>query len=319
MIELLKSLGLPLDASAHGPQIDQMMGVVHWLMLILFIGWGGFFLYTLVRFRKSKHPQADYAGVKSHVSTYLEIAVAIFEVILIVGFAVPLWAERVNEFPPEKDATVVRVVAEQFAWNVHYPGADGKFGRTNVQLVSAENPLGLDREDADAKDDIFTVNQLNLPVGKPVIVRLSSKDVIHSFGIPLLRVKQDVIPGEIIPVWFTPTMTNEQVLEASTKAVAISMQDTSNMVLQAMVSREDYRAGDGTVILAKDAPITPDILAPLLQAGINQIRAVSPTPMEIACAQLCGLGHYRMRGFVTIQTEEEFNAWLAQEASYLQQ
>ncbi|PYR25353.1 MAG: hypothetical protein DMF92_20695, partial [Acidobacteria bacterium] len=70
----------------------------------------------------------------------------------------------------------------QFAWNIQYPGADGKFGRTDVNLVSASNPLGLDRADPNAKDDITTINQLNVPVDRPILVHLSTKDVIHSFG-----------------------------------------------------------------------------------------------------------------------------------------
>ncbi len=314
---MFELLGLPLDASAHGPKLDQMTVVVHWLMLFLFIGWGSFFAYTLVRFRKGRNPKADYTGVKSHVSSYLEVGIALFEAVLLVGFAVPLWADRVNEFPADADAIIVRVVAEQFAWNVHYPGPDGVFGRTDIKLVSAENPLGLDREDGDAKDDIWTVNQLNLPVNKPVIIRLSSKDVIHSFGLPLFRVKQDAIPGEVIPLWFTPTMTTAQIIEASTKTVPISTADTSNTVLQAMVAQADYTAADGTAILARGDSITPESILLLIRAGIKEIKAVHSTPAEIACAQLCGLGHYRMRGFVTVQTEEEFKAWLEEEASYL--
>ncbi len=317
MLEILRSLGLPLDASAHGPALDQMTAVVHWLMLILFVGWGSFFAYTLFRFRKSRNPQADYVGVKSHISSYLEVGVAVFEAVLLIGFAVPLWAERVNEFPSESEALTIRVVGEQFAWNIHYPGADGKFGRTDIKLVSADNPLGLDREDPDAKDDIWTVNQLNLPVNRPVIIRLTSKDVIHSFALPLFRVKQDAIPGEVIPLWFTPTMTTAQIIEASTKKVTISLADTSNTVLQAMVARADYVGSDGTALLSKDDPITAEAVRLLVNAGVTEITVAHPTPTEIACAQLCGLGHFRMKGFVTIQTEEEFKAWLEEEASYL--
>ncbi|MGH2567899.1 MAG: cytochrome c oxidase subunit II, partial [Bacteroidota bacterium] len=123
-------LGLPVDASAHGPALDDLTAIVHWIMLILFIGWGVYFLYVLVRFRSSKNPAANYHGTKSKISTYGEVGVAVVEVILIVGFAVPLWSQRVDAFPPEREATVIRVVAEQFAWNAHYPGADGIFGRT---------------------------------------------------------------------------------------------------------------------------------------------------------------------------------------------
>lgn len=312
-------LGLPIVASSHGGEIDQMIIVIHWMMFILFVGWGSFFLYTLIRFRKSRNQKVDPIGVKSHFSSYIEGAVALFEVVLLVGFAYPLWSKRVNAFPTEKDATVVRVVAEQFAWNVHYPGNDGVFGRTDIKLVTSDNPIGLDRSDPNAKDDITTINQLNLPVGKPVIVRLSSKDVIHSFGIPLLRVKQDAIPGEVIRLWFEPTMTNDQVLQASIKRHHVTLADTGNTELQALVAMDEYKGKDGNAILTKMQGITPEVIPQLVSAGITEIAVAPPTPMEIACAQLCGLGHYRMRGFVKIQTMEEYKAWLAEETATLLQ
>ena len=92
---------------------------------------------------------------------------------------------------------------------MHYAGPDGKFGRTDVKLVSADNPLGIDRTDPNAVDDISAPNQLHVPVGRPVLVHLSSKDVIHSFGLYEMRVKQDAIPGMQIPVWFIPTITTK--------------------------------------------------------------------------------------------------------------
>ena len=189
-------MGLPALASAHGGQIDGLIGWTHVFMLILFVGWGGFFTYCLVRFRRSRHPVADYAGVKSHTSSYLEVAVAVVEAILLVGFSIPLWAARVDHVPSEKEALLVEVTGEQFAWNVHYAGPDGVFGRTDIKLLDLQsNPLGLDRSDPAAKDDVTTVNQMFLPVNKPIIVRLRSKDVIHSFGVPEFRVKQDAVPG----------------------------------------------------------------------------------------------------------------------------
>ena len=204
-------LGLPALASAHGGQIDNMIGWVHVFMLILFVGWGGFFLYCLFRFRQSRNPVADYAGVKSHRSTYLEIGVAVVEAVLLFGFAIPLWAARVDRRPPDSEALVVQVTAEQFAWNVHYPGPDRVFGRTDIKLLDLQaNPLGLDRSDPAAKDDVTTLNQLYLPVNKPITVRLRSKDVIHSFGVPELRVKQDAVPGLTIPIWFVPTVTTAE-------------------------------------------------------------------------------------------------------------
>ena len=235
-----KWLDMPIQASTHAAQIDQMTVLVHWLMLVLFVGWGAFFIFVLFRFRRGAHPRADYAGAKGKFAKSTEIAVAVIEVVLLVGYAIPAWALRVKAFPSASEAVVVRLVGEQFAWNVHYPGPDGRFGRTDIKLVSADNPLGLDRRDPDAKDDITTINQMNLPVDRPILVQLSSKDVIHSLGLIEMRVKQDAIPGMTMPVWFIPNRIGEY---------------------------------------------------------------------EIACSQLCGLGHFRMKGFVTIQSAADYQKW----------
>jgi heme/copper-type cytochrome/quinol oxidase subunit 2 len=292
--------------------------MVHWLMLALFVGWGAFFIYSLFRFRASKNPRADYVGVKGHTSTYLEVGVAVFEGILLVGFAVPLWSSVVNAFPAEKDATVIRVVAEQFAWNAHYAGADGIFGKSDINLITADNPLGLDRNDPAGKDDITTINQLNFPVGKPVLVYLTTKDVIHSFGIPLLRVKQDAIPGQNIPLWFKATKTTREIQESLMTTISIKDGKTPGTP-DTRVAMADYNGKDGNPILKKGDPVGEELIPQLLEAGIQEILVAPATPTEIACSQLCGLGHFRMRGFVNIQTDEEFKAWLAEEASDLGQ
>jgi len=247
-------LGLPALAATHGQQIDDMIGWVHIFMFILFVGWGAFFTYTLIRFRRSRNPVADYRGVTSHRSVYLEVGVAVVEAVLLFGFAIPLWVARIGDTPPENQSLMVQVTGEQFAWNMHYAGPDRVFGRTDIKLLDLQsNPLGLDRTDPAAMDDITTVNQLYLPVNTPIIVRLRSKDVIHSFGVPEFRVKQDAVPGLTIPIWFIPDVTTA---EMRTR--------TGNPEFQ----------------------------------------------YEIACAQLCGLGHYRMRGLVTVQTAEEFQTWM---------
>ncbi len=242
---MLEFLNLPPDWSANGYRIDALIGIIHWVMLILFVGWGLYFVYVLFRFRQGRNPKASPSGAKGMWSKYVEVAIVIFEVVLLFGFAFPIWSERVEGFPAEEASTRVRVVAEQFAWNFHYPGADGEWGRTDVSLIDAAvNPLGLDRDDPAAADDITTINNLNLPVDKPVILYLRSKDVIHGFNLPYMRVKQDVIPGQTIPIWFKPVKTGDS---------------------------------------------------------------------EIACAQLCGLTHYRMRGFLHIQTQADYDVWLAEQ------
>jgi cytochrome c oxidase subunit 2 len=245
---MFQLLGLPVEASSHAADIDRMIVMVHWLMAVLFVGWGAFFVYVLVRFRRGANPRASYSGAKGKFAKSTEVAVAIVEVVLLIFYAIPAWATRVGQFPTEQEALVVRVVGEQFAWNVRYAGKDGKFGRTDVKLVSPDNPLGLDRSDPDGKDDITTINQLNLPVDRPILVHLSSKDVIHSFGLYEMRVKQDAVPGLDIPVWFVPTRVGEY---------------------------------------------------------------------EITCSQLCGLGHFRMRGFVTVQSAADFSKWMADQEKEL--
>lgn len=233
---------LPVDISTYGAEVDRLINIFHIMMIALFVGWGAFLIYVLVRFRARPGHKAHYHTPHFKTPTYLEVAVAITEFFLLAAFSTPLWHQFKREFPPADKALEVHVIAQQFAWNIHYPGPDKKFGKRDIQLISSSNPIGLDSNDANAKDDVVTINQLNIPVDTPVIARLSSKDVIHSFNLPVMRVKQDTIPGQSIPIWFQATKTGK---------------------------------------------------------------------FEIACAQLCGLGHYRMKGFLNVETKQEFEAWLA--------
>jgi cytochrome c oxidase subunit 2 len=153
--------------------------------------------------------------------------------------ALGLWAQI--QSPPPADAMVVEVTAQQFAWNVRYPGRDGVFGKTSPQLVdpSAANFIGLDKSDPAAADDIvMPQNTIYLVAGRPVRVRIRSLDVIHSFFLPNFRVKQDAMPGLSIETWFTPQQPGE---------------------------------------------------------------------FELACAEHCGLGHYRMRGAVHVVAAADFD------------
>ena len=266
MIELLQYFGLPVGISSVSGRIDEIIVIVHYLMLILFIGWGIFFIVSLIKFRASKNTKANYKGVESHYSSVLEALIAVIEIVILFGFAFPIWAERVNDVPDSRDAESIRVIAQQYAWNIHYPGPDGKFGETRIDLVDEQdNPIGLDRNSEFAKDDFTTINQFHIPVNRKIRVDLSSKDVIHNFKLPELRVSQDAIPGMVIPVHFTATSTSEDFLKTTIGT---------------------KREGKG---------------------------------LEIACAQLCGLGHYRMKGYVTIHEEEDYQTWLDEQAEYLEE
>ena len=103
-------------ASEHGKDVDRMILYVHYLMGILFVGWLAYFLYALFRFRASKNPKASYAGAQTHASSWIEVAVAAVEGVLLVGLSVPLWAKFADEFPAASEATSIRVVASQFQW-----------------------------------------------------------------------------------------------------------------------------------------------------------------------------------------------------------
>src|SRR3954452_9918853 len=136
-------MGLLPNASEHGVTIDHALEFCHWFMLSLFLGWTAYFLYTIFRFHKSRHPQASYHGVKSKISAHLELSVVLIEAILLLGFALPLWGRRVTEFPDKGDALRVRAIGQQFLWTFHYPGPDGVFGKQDVKFIG-NNPLGLD-------------------------------------------------------------------------------------------------------------------------------------------------------------------------------
>ena len=126
------------------------------------------------------------------------------------------------------------MVAQQYAWNIHYPGADGKFGDTRVELVDEQdNPIGLDRSSEFGADDFYTINQLHIPVNKKIRVDLSSKDVIHNFKLPELRVSQDAIPGMNIPVHFTATSTSEEFLKTAvgTKREGKSLRNSMRSIM----------------------------------------------------------------------------------------
>lgn len=231
---------LPIQASDHAAAIDQVMTLVHLLMAALFVGWGAYFVWVLFRFRRGRQPRANPAGATGRAATWVEAGVVLAEAVLLVVFALPLWFQRTAAQPPPQ-ALVIRVVAEQFVWNVHYPGPDGQFGETSISLVSTTNPVGLDRSSRFGADDVVALSEMHLPIGRPVVIQLSSKDVIHSFGVPAMRVKQDAIPGMVTPLWFTPTREGQ---------------------------------------------------------------------FDIACSQLCGLGHYRMRGIITVEPQDAVDKWL---------
>lgn len=211
---------LPGASTFAGP-IDSLFTIVLVVTGVAFVLVEGILIYFLVRYRGRQGRKALYI----HGDRRIELTWTLIPGLMLFGLAVyqyRTWTNAKLRLPDESDALLVGVSSNQFEWQATYPGPDGR---------------------PDTADDIAgPLNVLHFPVNRPVIVRLESEDVLHSFWIPALRVKQDAVPGRQIKLWFEAT-----------------------------------------------------------QSGAY----------ELACAELCGLGHYRMRGQVTVEPQAEFDAWLA--------
>jgi cytochrome c oxidase subunit 2 len=230
----------PALASEHGARIDSLFNAVLIVTGIAFVLVQGALGFFVARYGTNGNERAAYWHDNPKVEAFLLITTAVILTVL-VFMGQRVWASIYFADQPE-NATIIEITGEQFFWNFHYPGPDGQFGRTDPKLITSTNNIGLDRADPVAKDDIVSVGVMHVPVGKPVRVRLRSKDVIHSFFLPNFRMKQDAVPGMGIEVWFTPT---------------------------------------------------------------------KPGQYEVACAELCGLGHYRMKAALTVdESEAAYNEWL---------
>lgn len=239
---------LPLAGSEHAAAFDAVLTSVHVHIAIQALAWGTFFVYCLVRFRARAQPAPDTASLRPALPILAIALVVAGDALLLATRALPVWLERARMPAALAAPLEVRVAADQFSWNVHYPGPDGRFGRIDSALISALNPVGIDRASAGGQDDIGLQNILTVPVHRPIIVHLTSRDVVHSFTLNEMRVRQDATPGLAVRTWFTPTTIGR---------------------------------------------------------------------WEIACSQLCGLGHYRMRGAFAVLSASDWEAWQAREVALI--
>jgi cytochrome c oxidase subunit 2 len=245
LIMAFKVWWLPELVSVHGAAIDRQF------VLTLIVAGTTFFLAQVVlafyiwRYRDRGTGRASYW----HENPKLEITWTLVTAVVFIGLGImgnQVWASLLTGAPP--GALTIEVTAQQFAWNIRYSGADGRFGRTDPKLINdaAAEFLGLDPKDPASEDDVVAQNIMAVPVNRPVQVILRTKDVTHSFFVPQLRVKQDTVPGMAIRVHFTAT---------------------------------------------------------------------KPGEYEIACAELCGMQHYKMRGRLLVMQEGEFQGWLKTRAA----
>lgn len=228
----------PESISEHGPLVDRQFMITIIVVGVAFtaaqIGLG----WVVFKFRDNASAQrATY----SHGNNRLEVVWTVVTAIIFISLAVMgqrVWASlHLHSAPP--GSYQIEVVAQQFSWNFHYPGKDNVFGKTDPNLIddSSLNYLGLDETDPNAKDDTV-VSTLAIPVNRPVELVLRSKDVTHSFFVPQLRFKQDLVPGMNIRVHFTANKVGKY---------------------------------------------------------------------ELACAELCGMNHYKMKSYMLVLPENEFN------------
>jgi cytochrome c oxidase subunit 2 len=232
------------ELASNWGTVDFTVDVTFWVCGIVFVLVNLFSAYCLIKYRHR-------AGHKAHYepeSTKLEIGLTVFTSIGVAAMLIPglfVWAEFVAV--PE-NAMRYEAVGKQWHWSYRFPGADGEFGRTDVRLMTPENPLGVDPEDAAGLDDVIVAEPIvHLPTGTPVHALLRSTDVLHNFTVTQFRVKMDLVPGMVTYQWFTPTK-------------------------------------EGTY--------------------------------EVLCEELCGVGHFAMRGKVVVDSPEAFAAWLATKPTF---
>ena len=249
---------LPESASVHGDWIDQLFWITMYITGVVFVVTQTLLFYFSYRYR---YRPGRTAYFYPHNNT-LEIAWTVIPAItFVVMFLAGLDAWNKITAPAPQDAVVIEIVGQQFSWQVRYPGPDGSLGAYDYQLIDATNSVGMDFTDRASFDD-FTPMQVHIPKGKPVLLRIRAKDVMHSVFLPQFRLKMDAVPGMPTRFHFVAKYTTQE------------MRDK------------------------------------LGQPEFNY---------ELACAELCGRGHFAMRLVVVVEEEKDFNAWYQQQEPWLKQ
>jgi len=235
---------LPENISTFGEGIDQLFYLIYYVSVAIFLLVNTIYIVFIIRYRRKKRSDKAYHTHGSSIVEFTWTALPFALFAFIALYSDTIWTEIKYPSKQPNPDVVVEVMGQQYMWHVRYPGPDGVFGHRERRFIASTNPFGIDSTDPNGKDDYVAINQLHLPINKNIVVRLSSMDVIHSFFLPNMRVKQDAVPGNWVDVWFNGNKTGEY---------------------------------------------------------------------EIACAELCGSGHYLMRGVLTFQSQSEYDAWLNQQ------
>lgn len=267
------------SASAHGGQLDSLFNITLLFTGIVFVVTQLALFYFSYAYRQHPNRKASFISHDNRLEIIWTIVPAVVMTILVINGLVA-WNDVMADVTEDEEFIEIEATGYQFAWTIRYPGEDEKLGTKNFRLIDlGNNPLGQDWTDAKNHDD-FHADEIVLPVGKKVRVRITSRDVLHNFYLPHFRVKMDAVPG--IPTYFvfTPEKTTE-----------------------------DYR---GMLKEYEEYQVPSDPEDPTSDPKWKTFN------YELACAELCGIGHYSMRKIVRIVSEEEYNAWLTTQSSWYQ-
>ncbi len=276
---------LPEAASEHGVEIDQL-----WLISMILIFVVGIFTQWLLHYFAFK-----YAGKKGQRATFyadndkLEFIWTIVPVIVLAGliiYGLFTWSDIMNVDIENDDPMVIELYAFQFDWRARYSGADNTLGDANVRLIEGVNQLGIDESDPDAQDDVI-VSELHLPIGRKILFKMRSQDVLHSAYMPHFRAQMNLVPGMVTQFAFTPILTTEQ------------MRQNDEMV--AKVARINKIRNKKNIALA---------------AAGEELLDLYEFDYLLLCNKICGNTHYNMQMKIIVETEEEFQKWLATQKDF---
>ena len=294
--DIIKAFSFPELVSQDGGRVDGLVIAVHLLMLVLFVGWLIYYCVAIWKFRSCRNPKADYKGVKSKtVTNSVEGGVIVAELILVV-VATYFWNFYVNEADDydqvaamangsKKDLHVVRVTAEQFAWNAHYPGPNGRLGKQDKALVGGSNPFGIIKDNVDGSDDIAVLKS-------DIIVPM-----IHNYRVQNPG-KTDLKLGSLL----TETEFNEAQSKYGSDSFE-AIRDGSIRSVTIDLTSKDVIHSFKVLPLRVCQDAIPGLNIPI------HFKPTKTGRYALTCAQLCGDGHARMRGVVKIVSEQEWNQW----------
>ena len=271
---------LPRAASEHGSDIDNLMLISMSLIFVV-----GFFTLWLLSYFAFKYRGNDTNRALFFADNdKLEFIWTIIPVIVLAGliiYGLFTWTEIMDIDDDNEDAMVVELYAYQFDWRARYAGDDNTLGEANVRLIEGVNQLGVDAADPNAQDDVV-VNELHLPVGKQIIFKMRSQDVLHSAYMPHFRAQMNCVPGMITEFSFKPTITTEE------------MRQESDVI--AKVQKINNIRRDNSVELVKNGE---DALEPYIFDYV------------LLCNKICGNNHYNMQMKIIVESQEDFDLWIA--------